>query len=103
MGDLARRSIPSDGECGSAAQPPTLQAFITVMVTRSSIVDGPGTSTGINAVATGTVVQLNQSTIANNGSGWTTASGGAVTSYGNNVLSDNGASGDNAPAPATLK
>jgi hypothetical protein len=80
---------------------PNLHSFITVMVTRSSIVDGLGA--GILAQGTCVVIQLNQSTIANNASGWSTTNGGAVTTYGNNVLSDNGAAGDNAPAPATLK
>jgi hypothetical protein len=80
---------------------PNAHSFITATVTRSSIVDGA--ATGINSMGTGVVVQLNQSTIANNGAGWSTASGGAVTSFGNNAFSDFAATGDGPPTPKTLE
>jgi hypothetical protein len=75
--------------------------YVTVTVTRSSIVDGAGT--GVITYGTGTVVQLNQSTVANNASGWSTSINGAVTSFGNNVISDTFGSGDGAPPLSGLK
>jgi hypothetical protein len=72
--------------------------FITAVITRSSIVDGPNTA--IWAQGTGVLVALNQSTIANNGYGWFTASGGAVESWGNNSFIDYASQGDD---PLTLR
>jgi hypothetical protein len=80
---------------------PNAHSFITAMVTRSSIVDGKGTA--IISQGTGALVQLNQSTIANNVIGWSATSGGTVMSFGNNVLSDNASAGDGAPTLRALE
>jgi hypothetical protein len=71
------------------------------VIARSSIVDGAGTA--IQSDGTGAVVQLYGSVVANNVSGWSTTQGGAVTSWGNNALSNFNGSGDGAPTPVTLK
>jgi hypothetical protein len=80
---------------------PNAHSFISAIVSRSSIVDGA--NTGIASQGTGVNVQLNQSTIANNGAGWSTASGGTVTSFGNNAFSDFAGAGDGPPTPSALK
>jgi len=94
INDSIIASSTSTGIIATNVGNPNPHAFVTATVTRSSIVDGAGT--GITSQNTGTLVQLNQSTIANNASGWSATSGGAVTSFGNNAFSDFASSGDGA-------
>jgi len=101
MNDSVIASSKLKGINASNISNPNSHTFITATVTRSSIVDGAGPA--IVTAGTGTVVQLNQSTIANNASGWSATNGAAVTSFGNNVISDLFGSGDAAPPLSGLK
>jgi hypothetical protein len=63
------------------------RAFVSVVVTRSSIVSGAATAIVVDR--TGAAVLLNGSTIAHNaGGGWSVSNGGAVQSWGNNSFAD---------------
>lgn len=90
------QALVADNHLNSATH-----TFVTVMVTRSSIVDNLGAAIMSNGA--GSVVELNQSTIANNASGWSTANGGAMSSWSNNALSDFGAAGDGVMPPRALE
>jgi hypothetical protein len=76
-------------------------SFVTVVVARSSIVNGANSA--IATDGTGAVVQLYGSMVALNAGGVSTSGGGAVTSWGNNGFSDVGGSGDGALQLLTLQ
>ena len=58
------------------------------MLTRSVAI---GNSLGVHAIGTNATLQLAQSTVTGNMTGYRTDSGGVISSYGDNYIDDNGA------------
>jgi hypothetical protein len=68
---------------------------VNIMVRNSTITNN--VSDGLLAYGTGGTIRVTRSTITGNGAGWSTDSGGTVTSYGDNNIDGNGSANSEPP------
>jgi len=74
---------------------------VNIMVRNSTLANN--NEIGLSVTNAGAIIWVTRSTVTGNGTGWSTASGGTLTTFGDNNIVGNGANNSSPSAPVTYQ